>query len=172
MKVKILLPMRISFLDYPDPENCCVLIYFLGCLHECIACSNPNLQNHDNKEGVTLDYKDFEKRVKISCEKNLTNKVVLSGGDPLFKKNISIVKHFLKRNKKNYDICIYTGNDISYVKKNKVEGFKFVKCGKYNIRLRQQSMKSDTEMKFASTNQELYNEKYNLISKEGVYKFK
>jgi len=169
-KIRLKFPPKVSFLDYPDPEKHCVSIYTVGCNHYCADCCNPQLQK-DDKEGEVIDYFLFEKELKDFCKRNKANSIVLLGGDCLYEKNIEFTKLFLKRNSKKYNICLYTGYEIDYVIQNKIEGFKYIKCGKYNIVQKQISSKTDTEFILASKNQKLYNSNYQLLSKDGVYKF-
>lgn len=169
-KIRLKLPLKVSFLDYPTVDDHCVSIYAVGCSHNCTNCCNPQLQK-DDKEGEVIDYLFFEKELKIFCKRNKTKCLTFLGGDFLYEKNIEFIKLFLKRNSKKYNICIYTGYDIDFVKQNKIKGFKFIKCGKYNTVQKQISMKTDTEFILASKNQKLYDENYKLLSKDGVYKF-
>ena len=97
---------------------------------------------------------------------NKTNKIVLSGGDPLYGGNLDFTLRILKELKK-YDICIYTGCTIEYVKRMQFYGFKYIKCGIYRSDLKQVSEKTDDYMQLASSNQNFYNDKYEQISENG-----
>jgi organic radical activating enzyme len=169
--LKVKMPFRLSWLDYPSPVEHCVSVYTIGCEHNCTNCSNVDLQNY-NLQSKVYDIEEFEKLLKEFSKKSNTKSIVFGGGDPLFSENIEFIKVFCKRNSKKYDICIYTGYDIEFVKEQKIKGFKFIKCGKFNVAKRQTSSKNEKEMLFASTNQELYDDKYNILSKSGVYKFR
>lgn len=171
-KIKILKINPTSFLDYPDNESLAVIIYILGCRHFCKGCQNPELQNFNLKskifEEVTLN--EFKKKVAVFSGKAKTNKIVLSGGDPFYFRNLNFVSEFL--NSTNYDVCIYTGHSIDYVKALNISHFKFLKCGKYNLNLKQVPEKTDSYIQFASKNQKLYDSNFKLLSKNGRYYFK
>ena len=121
-------------------------------------------------------------RVREACLKNRTNKVVFSGGDPLFPKNVKDVALAIDQLKNQYslDICVYTGyniEDVKHIYKNpclsELSRPTFFKCGKYLEDLKRDSWgKSDQDMKWVSTNQNLYDENFNLVSLDGVYTFK
>ena len=99
-----------------------------------------------------------------------TKKLVISGGDPLYGRNTEVVREILCLNR-YFDICIYTGYTMDVVKSLDLTGFKFLKCGKYEVAQAQVSSKSDEKICFASRNQKLYDSNYNLISDDGIYKF-
>jgi len=171
--IKIINPSTISLIDYPEQENHCLSIYFLGCEFSCKGCSNPILQNWDAEEDIKefSTIKEFEEYIYVLTNKNKTTKICLMGGDPLYKKNIDYVKLFLERNKNKFDICIYTGYDIDFVKNQNIKGFKYIKCGRYMEYLQQVSYKSDLKIVFASSNQKLYNENFDLLSIDGAFNF-
>ena len=70
-----------------------------------------------------------------------------------------------------YKTMLYTGNDVEFCKENKIENFEFLKCGEYKEDLKQETIKTDYVMTFASTNQKLYNKSYKLITYEGIYNY-
>ena len=168
--VKILYPAMPTWLDYPDKENLAVCVCMMGCDNGCIGCQNPEFQNPQYLS-FTRDYTvdSFIEYINELCERNQTNKVVLSGGDPLSCFNIDFTKEFLSKTDK--DVCIYTGHDIDYVKEHQVKGFKYIKCGKYDHTNKQESYKTDYVMQFASPNQILYDDLCIELSVNGVYKF-
>lgn len=164
-------PFTITFLDYPSNEDISISIYFMGCSHKCKGCSNPQFANEDYSEGTKeFTVEELLNELKKVSIKHKTNKISIMGGDPLFNNNLSFIKEFLNLNK-SFDICIYTGYDVSYVQKNKVNGFKYIKCGVYNKSKKVISKKTDEFMQFASTNQKLYDENFNLLSLKGKYYF-
>lgn len=171
-KIKILELSNVSFLDYPDNESLAVVVFVLGCGHGCISCHNSYLQdfNYFDKSVIELTLIEFKEKLKIFATKNNTNKIVLSGGDPLHPNNINFIKKFLTST--DYDVCIYTGYSIDYVKKLNISNFKFLKCGRYILSLEQLSVKNDEYLQFSSTNQKLYNNNFELISEYGRYYFR
>jgi anaerobic ribonucleoside-triphosphate reductase activating protein len=154
--------LDITFSDYPSKEDMAIICYFYGCEHNCKDCHNKELQKSEDKNILYV-----EDLIKF-CKRNNTNKIVFSGGDPLFGDNLLITKLFCKELKKDYNICIYTGYPIEYVD---FDGFKFIKCGKYDINNKQKSLKNDNFIQFASTNQNLYDCNKKLISNKGRYEF-
>lgn len=168
--VKILTPFQSSWVDYPDNESIAITVVMMGCDNGCQFCQNPEFQNCQYKEGTTeYSVEELIKELEIQCKRNKTNKVVLSGGDPLSCFNIKFTKEFLNQN--SFDVCIYSGHDIEYCKKNNIKGFKFLKCGKFDYLNKRESLKTDDKMVFASPNQELYNNNFELLSQDGIYYF-
>ena len=170
---KIIKRIEESFIDYPDNKSIALCVIIPGCVNNCAGCQNPWFQS-PNPAPETVDelsIDELDKKLDKLCKLNNTNKIVLSGGDPLSPYNIEYTKSFLEKYKEKYDICIYTGHNIDYVKENNVIGFKFIKCGKFDINNKRESDKTDEKMIFASPNQELYDDKLNLISKDGIYYF-
>ena len=141
---------------------------------DCPNCHNPELQKVDksNSSIWTIDnpYDLLDKIIKSAKRNNNTNKVVFEGGDPFFDDNIDVLRGFLKLNQ-DLEVCIYTGYSLQQVKDKNIDGFTFLKCGKYIESKKQPSKKTDDYLSFASTNQELYNSKFKLISKDGIYHF-
>jgi anaerobic ribonucleoside-triphosphate reductase activating protein len=170
--VRIKFPINYSFLDYPNKEDVCVSIYFMGCEHKCKNCYNPQFINPNYKVGtILIDPVTLLQITKNELKRIKTNKVTLLGGDPLF--NVEFIKKFLQlTSKEKIEICIYTGDEIREVKEKKIIGFKFIKTGAFYNHLSQISEKTDSHIQFASKNQQLYNNKLVLLSKDGKYNFK
>ena len=173
-RVGFIYPFSTSWIDYPDKDSLALVIYFTGCIHNCKQCHNTDLQVHTE---IELD--DYINIINIQLIRHRTEKLVLSGGDPLDPRNIEITKKILKH--VCCDICIYTGYNVKYVKKQQVVGFKFLKCGKYKPRAKKQNphsnpptpqtQKTDAGLTLASPNQKLYNDKFKLVSENGTYCF-
>ncbi len=173
MEVKLVYPFNFTFIDYPDNESYALLIHFLGCDLTCMNCINPKLRKFDFNEGVISFTVDgfINEAINILTKNNNCNKLVLTGGDPCHKQNIFFVKKVLSLVGNFIDVCIYTGQDSQYIKSTGLTGFKFLKCGSYVERLKQESKKTDTYIQFASKNQNLYDSNYNKISENGRYYF-
>lgn len=171
-----------TWLDYPDNRSQAVIVYFSGCSHGCKGCQNEKYQNFKNDESYSIEVQELIERVREACLKNRTNKVVFSGGDPLFPRNVKDAALVIDQLKNQYslDICVYTGyniEDVKHIYKNpclsELSRPTFFKCGKYLEDLKRDSWgKSDQDMKWVSTNQNLYDENFNLVSLDGVYTFK
>jgi len=162
----------ITFLDYPDPENYAVQIFFCGCDFACTHCSNPELRDPLYSRGTHI-YNVDEMVVKIEevCSVNNTNHIVLIGGDACAKENRAFTKEFVKRMHKDYNICIYTGYTVDEIGWLGIDGFKFLKCGTFQKDYEQLSEKTEDYMQFASSNQVLYDGDLNQLSKDGKYYF-
>lgn len=157
--------------DYPDAESLAVEVFLQGCLFDCKFCQNKSLQII--KEGKT-SYENMVTPILTSCKRNRTDKIVFVGGEPLLEDNgnLEFIKRFLNDYKDAFNIMIYTGNNIDYVRSKNIKGFTFIKTGLYKHKLKQEPNKTDDYMIFASTNQELYDSNLNLLSINGIYKFK
>lgn len=154
-------------MEYPDNSSIAVIFYCGGCDRNCQGCHNTDLQKF-----IKFDHKKIIQEIKNYCKRVKTNKIVLCGGDPLFHRNLSLTKEILWNLKSDYDICIYTGATIKEVKDLRVKGFKYIKCGVFDLTKFVGAAKTDEYMQFATTNQELYDENLNLLSKDGKYYFK
>jgi len=163
----------ITFLDYPDPENYAVQIYFCGCDFSCSHCSNPELRDTNcTKDTYRYSVEELTTKIVEVCENNSTNHIVIVGGDSCARDNRNFTKAFVERMHENYNICIYTGYTIDDVGWFGIDGFKYIKCGTFNDSMQQISEKTDDYMQFASKNQILYDEDLNQLSNEGKYYFK
>lgn len=158
--------IQTTFLDYPDNESLAVIFYMNGCEHNCLNCQNKDLQKSSKYSKTIIN------EIIDYCNRNNTNKIVLSGGDPLYKTNIDLTNKIIDTYKDKYDICIYTGYDIEYIKKVLHFGFKFIKSGKYVEQFKQLSEKTDEYIQLASSNQNFYNNCYIQISQNGKLFFK
>lgn len=176
--MNIIYPFNLTFIDYPDNESCAVLLYMMGCDNSCIDCHNlkfkdynfkENVKNYSNVNELINDLEMFLKRCDNDVEKN---QLVLTGGDPLSSNNLLFTKELLNKLNNKYEVMIYTGKDVEYVKKNQINNFKFIKCGEYDNNLSQISEKNDQYLKFASRNQKLYDSRFTLLSNDGIYYFK
>lgn len=155
-----------TFLEYPDNSSVAVIFYCGGCDRNCPGCHNTDLQNW-----IEFDSKQVIKELVDYCARLNTDKIVLCGGDPLFNKNLTLTKEILYNLGDKYSICIYTGATIQEVKDLNLSGFKFVKCGIFDASKFVGATKTDDFIRFATTNQELYDSNFKLLSKDGIYYF-
>jgi organic radical activating enzyme len=166
-----------SFLDYPDPESHSVVAFMMGCNNNCKGCHNYRFKDRIffSDDIKTYDIHDFCKEVRKRLTANRTNKLVLSGGDPLSSFNIDFTKELLNNKPfcSSCDICIYTGYDIEYVKNNNLPNtFKYIKVGNYIEDVSKKPKKTSEKFVLASSNQGIYDNTYNLLSKDGIFLFK
>ena len=164
-----------TFLDYPSPDDSAVIAFLPGCEHRCLGCQNPKLQEL-HEEWTYNEEQEIIQKLQNLCLRCGTNKIVLSGGDPLNPCNRNLTIHICELLGKNpvykYDICIYTGYDIEEVKEIELSGFKFIKCGKFDAHSMRESKKTDDYIQFVNTTQNLYDSNYNQLSIDGRYYFK
>lgn len=163
-----------TFLDYPSPDDSAIIAFFPGCVHNCLGCQNPKLQQlHD--EWTYDEEQEIIRELQKLCWRSDTNKIVLSGGDPLSPCNRKLTIHICdllgNNTEYKYDICIYTGYEIEEVKEMDILGFEFIKCGRFDVHNIRESLKTDTEMILASPNQNFFDKNYKQISQDGILKF-
>ena len=116
--MRLVYPFSTTFLDYPDPEDQAILVYFSGCEHDCAGCHSFSLQNYNN--GRRFDtWDEVDKILSIVCRLHRTDKVILSGGDPLAPKNIQLVKDLLTNTCRDY--MIYTVLKEPKIKNPKIQ---------------------------------------------------
>ena len=167
-------PFQITTQDFPDNCSFSLILYLGGCSNDCKNCQNQQFQKPDpqDKNLITLHTNTLIRHVDEYMKFNdqLTS-LVLSGGDPLFGNNEYFTKKLCIEYGDKWPIAIYTGYDIEHVKQIGLTGFKFIKCGKYDESLKQESYKNDYEMQLASSNQEWYNNMYERISEKGLLRF-
>lgn len=160
-----------TYLDYPSPDDIAVVMIMAGCCHNCPGCQNPELQQHF---GGPLSDKVISmccQGLLNWCERNETNKVVLSGGDCLFLDNRVLTRTICENFGSKLDICIYTGYSIDEVKQMGIKGFKYIKCGKFDCNNMQESKKTDEYIQFVNKTQNLYDSNYNQLSVDGRFYF-
>lgn len=141
--------------DYPDDTSIAVIVFFEGCIHNCKGCQNPQLQTPNPVDKISVEM--VLDRIKVLCKKNDTNKIVFSGGDPLYDENLSATKYLIK-NLTNYDICVYTGYDIeNSIKRLSPITPLWLKCGTYIENLKEDNWgKTNEELTLATKNQGFY----------------
>ena len=168
------LQLEETFLDYPSPDDSAVILFLPGCSHNCLGCQNPKLQEL-HEEWTYEEEQEVLQNLQRLCFRCDTNKIVLSGGDPLSPCNRNLTIHICELLGKNpvykYDICIYTGYDIEEVKEMGLSGFEFIKCGKFDAHSMRESKKTDDYIQFVNTTQNLFDKDFNQISVDGRYYF-
>ena len=171
LTAQIKVPLDVTWLDYPDNESLAILVYFYGCTNNCEGCHNPLFQSQLMMNTNTFTIKSFYKLLLEECYKQKTNCVVFSGGDCLSEYNVDFTREFLNKYQNIFDICIYTGSTIGEVKEKNITGFRYIKVGKYSQDLKQESTKTDEYFQLASSNQEIYDYEFNLLTDKGRLNF-
>lgn len=100
-----------TWIDYPNPTDVAVIVYFEGCSHNCKDCHNPD--NQIRKPEDEIGYMDLITGIINKAKAWQTDKVVFSGGDPFYHKDIKDFQAmaFLISHLENigYKVCVYTG---------------------------------------------------------------
>ena len=161
--------MEETFLDYPDPTANAIILYFTGCAHHCYGCHSPLLQ--DEARYIETP-EEICRRAQVFAKRAETNKFVFLGGDPLYYKNLELTKYLCEHLGQEYDICIFTGYDVEYVKTLNLTGIKYYKCGTFDKTHYQNPEKTDDKYVLASSNQNFYDSNYKQLSKDGILYFK
>lgn len=163
-----------TFLDYPSSDDMAVIVFLSGCSHHCLGCQNPELQKL-HEEWTYEEEQNIILEIQNRCLRNETNKIVLSGGDPLNPCNRNLTIHICELLGKNteykYDICIYTGYSVEEVKEMGISGFEYIKCGKFNPYSMRESEKTDDYIQFVNETQNLFDKDFNQLSINGRYYF-
>ena len=100
--------------DFLNGEGLRVSLFVSGCSHGCEGCHNPRTHNPKYGEEYTDDVK-WEIIAALEKADGLT----LSGGDPLFKRNIEPLTDLVKEVKSIYpekNIWMWTGHTYQNVK--------------------------------------------------------
>ena len=169
--MRILTPIGTTFLDYPDNISHAMIVYFVGCDNECGGCQNPEFKDYFYSLAKDITVEELYNSLFILSSKVKTNKLVLSGGDPLFKGNIRGVNNFIRKYKNEFDICVYTGKSIELVKNNVEPGFKYIKVNKFDNSQRRESKKTDELFQLSSPNQSFFDCNYKCVTEDGIYYF-
>lgn len=184
MNIGLATPLTVlTFMDYPEPDAHAVIISFVGCPHACPSCHNRFLQDaygltqascaDDSLPGKLLTFSSFElakETIREQAVRNHTNKLVLQGGEPLLAgANLEFTKYLCACGE--FEVCIYTGYNIDHAKQVGLTGFRYLKCGLFDIQSVRPSMKTDERFILASPNQEFYDSEFRQISMNGVLSF-
>ncbi len=181
-KIRITSPFTYTFSDYPDNSSHAIVINIFGCEHGCHGCHNPQFaqfdgsllynENQSTKEVTAIE---LESLIVASLKRagNIVDKVVIQGGEPLHPNNLPVVSELIQRLKlKKLGICVYTGYNADWIRKNKIFGFTYIKTGQYMKDEQEQPKKTNDFIQFASRNQCLYDWNLKLLSKNGKHFFR
>lgn len=104
--------VRIDKFDTGNSHGISTVLWVSGCGHHCKNCHNP--ETWDCNYG-----KEFDEEAKMELFRSINNKhvpnIVISGGDPLFEKNIKEIEELVKEIKilnPEKTIILYTGYTI------------------------------------------------------------
>lgn len=123
------------------------VIWFQGCPHHCKNCHNPETWAPDKGKKYSLE--------KIAKLINESDRITLSGGDPLFQ--LEALNKMLELVETGKDIWLYTGYDYDQVSEmlkvapNILEKISVIKCGPFIEELKNSNIRFR-----GSSNQEIY----------------
>ncbi len=170
--LKLAIDFQISFIDYPILSEWCTSLYTVGCPHNCPGCHNEPLKDKDYPHVMEMCVSEWLIAMSEFSEYNKSDNFVIVGGEPLAPWNIDSIRELLMLNTK-YNICLYTGYDVEYVKSHNIKGFKFLKTGKYDKNTHNDlPLDQNTVFNLGSSNQKLWDSQFNLISNNGIFKGK
>jgi len=101
--------MAIYRASLADGEGWRTVLFVSGCHHHCKGCHNPQSWNPNAGKKFTNKVKEY----LFSCITDNISGLTISGGDPLYKKNIDEVTKLCKEFKERFPdktIWLYTGN--------------------------------------------------------------
>lgn len=101
--------MKIYKTSLADGEGWRTVLFVAGCHHHCKGCHNQKSWSPKAGKPFTNKTKEF----LFSCMNDQMAGITISGGDPLYRKNIKIVTELCKEFKErfpNKTIWLYTGN--------------------------------------------------------------
>jgi len=111
---------RGSFVDGPGVRT---VVYLQGCAIRCEGCHNYD--TWDENCGIEYDIDELVKELK---SKTPNKKITISGGEPFFQMEATIV---LIQKLHGMDICLYTGSNFDEVPEQILPYLKYIKVGKY-----------------------------------------
>jgi anaerobic ribonucleoside-triphosphate reductase activating protein len=157
------------FLDWPTPEDDCIVVFLSGCKHNCDCCQTPDLQDFDY--GFEIGIEELADLIKFELTRNRTDKLIFSGGDPLYRSaELNKLIEILYPSTEGLKITVYTGFDHDEAVKL-IDRFDFIKTGLYVKELAQKSEKTNKRMVLASKNQQMWSFDGKLLSNDGIITF-
>lgn len=112
-------------------------IWFSGCSHECVGCSNPELWQQQEKYKISID--DVLALIHQISDTNPVDGFTITGGDPM--EQSEELQHLLKMLKPiSDDILVYTGFEIEELTEKQLENISVLIDGKYVEELNDNSL--------------------------------
>ena len=112
-------------------------IWFCGCSHGCIGCSNPELWQRQEKYKINLE--DLLALIRQISDANLVDGFTITGGDPMEQsEELSILLKNIKAI--SDDILVYTGFEIEELTEGQLENISVLIDGKYKEELNDNSL--------------------------------
>ena len=124
------------------------VLFLQGCNLHCKGCHNK--RTWDINGGTAIDTKDLAKELRKRC---FNKKLTISGGEPLLQADALVD---LLEELKDFDLCLYTGHQLSEVPEKILSYLKYIKVGPFV-----EELKSSMKPFVGSTNQEFIEVKKN-----------
>lgn len=124
--------LRISDIVYDsvvDGDGLRTTVFFQGCQHMCKGCHNKSTWDLNGGKAISVEnlFNDINKH-------NFTNKVTLSGGDPLVQEELLDLLVLLKQN--DYNVWLYTGYKKEEIDKDILDNIDVLVDGKFEEELK------------------------------------
>lgn len=104
------------------------VLFLQGCDIRCKGCQNKSAW--DINKGKKVEVKKLAEEIRRRCK---NKKLTISGGEPLMQKEALVE---LLESLKDFDLCLYTGHDISDVPQGILKYLKYIKYGPFVERLK------------------------------------
>jgi len=114
-----------SFLNGPGIRT---LLFLQGCDICCGNCHNEGAWDINKGEKMEID--ELVASIYKECK---NKKITITGGEPLYQ--LLALEELLEK-LNDFDICLYTGHDVSEVPDEIILHLRYLKYGKYDERLR------------------------------------
>ncbi len=112
-------------------------IWFSGCSHGCVGCSNPELWQQQEKYKISID--DILALIHQISDTNPVDGFTITGGDPMGQSEE--LQHLLKMLKPiSDDILVYTGFEIEELTEKQLENISVLIDGKYVEKINDNSL--------------------------------
>lgn len=140
------LSIRINYIDFhgsvSDGPGVRTVLYVQGCNRHCVGCQNP--QTWNESEGILYDVNEL---TELIVNRSPSRRITISGGEPLQQmESVEYLVHLLK--KRQFDIALYTGNELKDVPQRLLIQLDYIKAGAFIL-----NKKCTTIPYIGSTNQ-------------------
>ena len=117
------------------------VLFLQGCNLRCTGCQNQS--TWDISKGIKTDVKELALKLREKC---FNKKLTITGGEPLMQKGALLE---LLKELRDFDLCLYTGHELSEVPSEILAYLTFIKVGPFV-----QKLKTTTKPFVGSKNQE------------------
>ncbi len=124
------------------------VLFLQGCNLKCSGCQNQS--TWDINKGKLIDVKELALQIRKKCK---NKKLTISGGEPLLQANS--LKDLLEE-LKDFNLCLYTGHELSDVPPEILKYLKYIKVGSFK-----KELMTTIKPFVGSTNQEFIEVRHN-----------